>query len=37
MNPQIFTGLNTTEDAENIVEECKKVFDLMHVVDTETV
>lgn len=37
MNPQSFTGSITTEDPENFVEELKKDFHVMHVVDVERV
>jgi len=37
MNPPSFTGSVTTEDPENFNEELKKVFDVMHVADTERV
>ncbi|WMV19091.1 hypothetical protein MTR67_012476, partial [Solanum verrucosum] len=37
MNPSSFTGSVTTEDLQNFIEELKKVFDVMHVVDTERV
>ena len=33
MNPPIITCLNTTDDRKNIVEELKKVFNVMHVID----
>ena len=33
MNPLCFTGLITTEDLRNLVEELKKLFDVIHVVD----
>ncbi|WMV28524.1 hypothetical protein MTR67_021909 [Solanum verrucosum] len=35
MNPPSFTGSSTTEDPENFIEELKKIFDVMHVSDTE--
>ncbi|KAK4727416.1 hypothetical protein R3W88_032333 [Solanum pinnatisectum] len=35
MNPLSFTGSSTTEDPENFMQELKKVFDVMHVADTE--
>ena len=37
MNPPSFTGLITTEDPENFVDELKKVFDVMHVADAKRV
>uniref|UniRef100_M0ZUZ3 Retrotransposon gag protein n=1 Tax=Solanum tuberosum TaxID=4113 RepID=M0ZUZ3_SOLTU len=37
MNPPCFTGSSTTEDPENFIEELKKVFEVMHVADTERV
>ncbi|WMV18322.1 hypothetical protein MTR67_011707 [Solanum verrucosum] len=37
MNPPSFTGSSTTEDLENFIEELKKVFEVMYVVDTERV
>ncbi|XP_049354785.1 uncharacterized protein LOC125819393 [Solanum verrucosum] len=37
MNPSSFMGSSTTEDPENFIEESKKIFDVMHVVDTERV
>ncbi|XP_049344199.1 uncharacterized protein LOC125808560 [Solanum verrucosum] len=37
MNPPSFTGSRTTEDPQNFTEELKKVFDVMHVVDTERI
>ena len=37
MNPPSFTGSVTTEDPENFVEEFQKVFEIMHVADTEMV
>ena len=37
INPPRFTGLSTTEDLENFVDELKKVFEVMHVVDTKRV
>lgn len=37
MNPPSFSGLSTTEDLENIVEELRKVFNDMHVVGAERV
>ena len=37
MNPPSFTGSSTSEDPENFVGELKKVFDVMHVADTERV
>ena len=35
--PLSLTGLSPTEDLENFVEELKKVFEVMHVVDVERV
>ena len=35
MNPPSFMGSSTTEDPKNIVEELKKGFDVIHVVDDE--
>ncbi|KAH0720138.1 hypothetical protein KY284_005168 [Solanum tuberosum] len=37
MNPQSFTSSSTTQDPENFIEELQKVFDVMHVADTEWV
>ncbi|KAG5576254.1 hypothetical protein H5410_056388 [Solanum commersonii] len=37
MNPSSFTVSNTSEDLENFIKELKKVFDVMHVDDTERV
>ena len=37
MNPPCFTGSSPTEDLENFVEELKKVFEVMHVVDVDRV
>ncbi|XP_049363663.1 uncharacterized protein LOC125828392 [Solanum verrucosum] len=37
MNPLSFTGSSTIEDLENFIEELQKVFDVMHVADTERV
>ncbi|KAH0720291.1 hypothetical protein KY284_005321 [Solanum tuberosum] len=37
MNPPTFTGSSTTEDPQNVVEELKKVFKVMHVADAERV
>ena len=37
MNPLSFIGSNTNEDPENFIEEVKKVFEVMHVVDVERV
>ena len=37
MNPPRFTGSSTTEDPKNFVEELKKVFEVMHVIDMERV
>ena len=36
MNPPSFTCSGTTNDPMNIVEELKKVFDVMHVIAAET-
>ena len=33
MKPPSFSGSSTIEDPENFIEELKKVFDVMHVVD----
>ena len=35
MNPPSFMGSSTTEDPKNLVEELKKGFDVIHVVDDE--
>ena len=35
MNPPIFTKSRSNEDPENIVEELKKVLEVIHVVSTE--
>nr|AAV31171.1 Putative polyprotein, identical [Solanum tuberosum] len=35
MNPPSFMGSSTTEDPENFIDELKKIFDVMHVADTE--
>ncbi|XP_049392924.1 uncharacterized protein LOC125857369 [Solanum stenotomum] len=35
MNPPSFIGSKTSEDPENFANELKKVFDVMHVADTE--
>ncbi|KAG5575755.1 hypothetical protein H5410_055889 [Solanum commersonii] len=35
MNPLSFTGSSTSEDPENFVDELKKVFKVMHVVDAK--
>lgn len=35
MNPPSFTCSRNTKDSENLVEELKKVFDAMHVIDVE--
>lgn len=32
VNPSSFTGASTTKDPKNIVEELKKVFEVIHVV-----
>ncbi|WMV46131.1 hypothetical protein MTR67_039516 [Solanum verrucosum] len=37
MNHLGFTGSSVTEDPENFVEELQKVFEIMHVVDAESV
>uniref|UniRef100_M1E188 Retrotransposon gag protein n=1 Tax=Solanum tuberosum TaxID=4113 RepID=M1E188_SOLTU len=37
MNPSSFTGSSTIKDLENISEEVKQVFDVMHVTDTARV
>ena len=37
MNPPSFIGSNTTEDPENIIDELKKVYKVMHMVDAERV
>ncbi|KAG5580190.1 hypothetical protein H5410_050817 [Solanum commersonii] len=37
MNPLNFTGSSTTKDPENSIEELKKVFEIMNIVDTERV
>ena len=37
MNPPSFIESNTTEDLEHFVEELKKVFEVIHVVDVERV
>ena len=37
MNPPSFAGLNTIEDLENFIEELKKVFNVMQVIDTARV
>ncbi|XP_015170747.1 uncharacterized protein [Solanum tuberosum] len=37
MNPPEFTASNHSEDPENFVYELQKVFEVMHVVDTECV
>ena len=37
MNPPTFTGSSTIEDSENIVEELKMVFCVIHVVEDEEV
>ncbi|KAK4733525.1 hypothetical protein R3W88_007786 [Solanum pinnatisectum] len=37
MNPSSFTSSSTIEDPENFIEELKKVFDVMHIADTERV
>ncbi|KAG5579515.1 hypothetical protein H5410_050142, partial [Solanum commersonii] len=34
MNPLSFTSSSTTEDPENFIKELKKVFEVMHLVDT---
>ena len=37
MNLPSFNGLNTTKDSENFIEELKKVYEVMLVVDVERV
>ena len=37
MNPPSFPGTCTTEDPKNFTKELKKVFEVMHVADTERV
>ena len=37
INPPSFTRENTIEDRENIIEELKKAFDVIYVVDVETI
>ena len=37
MNPPSFTTSNTTEDLENFIDELKKVYEEMHVVDVKRV
>lgn len=37
MNTPSFISLSTAEDPENIVEEMKKIFDVMYVVGIERV
>ena len=37
MNPPSFTCSSVTENLENFVEELQKVFEIMHIVDTERV
>uniref|UniRef100_M1DFE4 Retrotransposon gag protein n=1 Tax=Solanum tuberosum TaxID=4113 RepID=M1DFE4_SOLTU len=37
MNPPSFTGSSVTEDPENFIEELKRVFDVMHVAESERV
>ena len=37
MNPPSFTGSNTTEDPKNFIEELKKVYEVIHVIDAERV
>ena len=37
MNPLSFIGSNTNEDPENFIEEFKKIFEVMNVVDVERV
>ena len=37
MNPHNFTGSSTIEDSENSVEELKKVFEVMHIVNAKSV
>ncbi|WMV42358.1 hypothetical protein MTR67_035743 [Solanum verrucosum] len=37
MNPPSFTCSSVTENLENFVEKLQKVFEIMHIVDTERV
>ena len=37
MNPPSFTGSSITEDPEKFAKCCKKIFELMHVVNAERV
>ncbi|KAK4721277.1 hypothetical protein R3W88_011510 [Solanum pinnatisectum] len=37
MNPSNFTGSSVTEDPENFMEKIQKVFEIMHIADTERV
>ncbi|WMV37193.1 hypothetical protein MTR67_030578, partial [Solanum verrucosum] len=37
MNPPSFTGSSVTADPKNFIEELKRVFDVMHIVDAERV
>ncbi|KAG5632053.1 hypothetical protein H5410_003770, partial [Solanum commersonii] len=37
INPPSFTGLSITKDPESFVEKLKKVFELMHIADTERI
>ena len=37
INPPSFTGSKTTEDPENFIEELKKVYEVMYVVDFKRV
>lgn len=37
MNPMSCMSSSTTEDSYNFVDEVKKVFEVIHVVDTEQV
>lgn len=37
MNPPSFTGQSTSEDLENFVEGLNKVFNVMHVIESERV
>ena len=37
MKPPSLIGLSPTEDPENFVEQLKKVFEVIHVVDVERV
>uniref|UniRef100_A0A0V0GRK1 Putative ovule protein n=1 Tax=Solanum chacoense TaxID=4108 RepID=A0A0V0GRK1_SOLCH len=37
MNPPSFTGSSITENPENFIEEHKRVFDVMHIAESERV